>query len=378
MSVPVLRLQYTREEIDYIKDGIEKVLRSGQLTMSERVREFELEFARFCDVKFAVATNSGTSSLEMAFRAIGVEGGTVIVPSNTYMATPIAAIKAGAKVIFTECQKENLQLDPQDLKRKIRSNTRAVVVVHIGGIITPYFYEINEICDQKGIPVIEVAAHAHGATIDNIKAGKLGLAGSFSFYPTKVITTGEGGMLTTDDDVIYRKALVLREHGKENHKFNVHVEFGDNWRFSEIHAVLGLQQMKKVEEILSTRRRLAQLYDEGLRAVKGIKLVKIPEKIQSSYYKYVVFLDDKIDRIWFKKELRNRFDIFLPGEVYSDPCHSQPVFKKYPEKVANSPDDRFPVTDYVCKQHVCFPLYPGLKEKEIEYIMESIKAVLVK
>lgn len=378
MCVPIMRLEYTPEEIEFIKEEIENVLQSGHLTMSEKVREFESEFAKFCNVKHAVATNSGTSSLEIALRAIGVERGTVVMPSNTYMATCIAAVQAGAKVVFTECQKENLQIDPLDLKRKIKPDTRAVIIVHIGGIISPHYYEIKEICDQNGIPLIEDAAHAHGATIDNIKAGKLGLAGSFSFFPTKVINTAEGGMLTTDDKEIYRKALILREHGKEDHDFNVHVEFGYNWRFSEIHAVLGLQQMKKVEKILSTRRRLAELYVKRLRGVKGIQLVKIPHNIKSSYYKFIVFLDNKIERTWFKEELKKRFGISLTGEVYSDPCHIQPVFKKYPETIANSPEDKFPITDYVCKHHVCLPLYPGLKEEEIDYIVKSINTLLMK
>ena len=376
MNIPILRFSYTEEDIKYIKDEIEKVIRSGYLTMSERVKEFERLFANFCGVKYAVGTNSGTSSIEIVLRAIGIDSATVIVPSNTYMATPIAVIKAGGRVIFTECQRENLQMDPDDLERKIQSDTKAVIIVHIGGIISPYLNQIKKICEDYGLFLIEDAAHAHGATIDGRKAGSLSLAGSFSFYPTKVLTTAEGGMLTTDDENIYQKALVLREHGKADHSFNVHVEFGDNWRFSEIHAVLGIQQMKKVDWILSERRRIAHRYDELLEGVDGVKLIKIPSNIQSSYYKYIVYLNEKIDRAKVKKELKEKYQVSLTGEVYSHPCHSQPVFKKYPNTVANHKNDVFPVTEYVCKHHVCLPVYPGLTDEEIEYVVDSLKKVL--
>ena len=246
MKIPILKLPYTEEDIDYIKEEIEKILRSGTITMGSRVQTFEEQFASFCGVKYALATNSGTSSLEIILRTINVDKKTVVMPSNTYMATPLAAIKAGGKVIFTECERDNLQMSPEDLKRKIQEDTKAVVIVHIGGIISPKIEEILNICSDYNVPLVEDAAHAHGAKYDNVKAGNIGIAGSFSFYPTKILTTAEGGMITTNDENIYQNAIVLREHGKSSLNPNLHIEIGDNWRFSEIHAALGLQQMKKL------------------------------------------------------------------------------------------------------------------------------------
>ena len=202
MEIPILRIHYSEDDIRFIKDEIDKTLRSGYLTMSKRVQEFENKFSAFCGTRYAVGTNSGTSSLEIILRALGVDGSTVIVPSNTYMATPIAVVNAGGRVIFAECQKENLQIDPDDMEQKIQMNTRAVVIVHIGGIISPHLNRIRDICKKRELLLIEDAAHAHGATIDGEMAGTLGIAGSFSFYPTKVMTTAEGGMLTTDNDEI--------------------------------------------------------------------------------------------------------------------------------------------------------------------------------
>ncbi len=375
-KIPILRLPYTDEDIDFIRSGITGVLRSGYLTMGEQVTKFERKFAEFTGTKYAVATNSGTSSLEIILRAIGVEGKTVIVPSNTFMATATAVVHAGGRVIFADCQRENLQLDPADLPKKIRKDTKVVILVHIGGIISPHLDEIKKICDRNGLFFMEDAAHAHGATIDGRKAGTLGLAGSFSFYPTKVLTTAEGGMVTTNDEGIYHKSVILRDHGKADEKENVHVEFGYNWRFSELHAVLGLQQMNRAEAILAERRRIARLYDELLEGVKGIRKVQIPPNIQSSYYKYIVFLDDKYEREQIKRELKEKYDIALTGEVYAQPCHSQPVFRKYPGAMANAPGDTFPQTDYVSRKHVCLPLYPGLTTEEVAYVVESLQRVL--
>lgn len=376
LNIPILRLPYTPAEIDFVTKSIAEVLRSGYLTMGEKVAQFEKAFADFSGTKYAIATNSGTSSLEIILRAIGVADNTVIVPSNTMMASPASVIHAGAKVTFADCQKENLQLDPQDLRRKIRADTKVVMLVHIGGTISPALDEIQDICEQNGLVLIEDAAHAHGATIDGRQAGSLGIAGSFSFYPTKAIVTAEGGMITTDDENIYQKSLVLRDHGKAHPDFNVHTEFGYNWRFSELHAVLGIQQMKKADAILTERRRIAHMYDKKLEGMKRIRKLEIPPNIKPSFYKYIVFLDDDIDRDAVKRELKERYSVSLTGEVYSHPCHSQPVFKKYPWVKVNDPGDTFPQTEYVSKRHICLPLYPGLTEEEIDYVVDSLRKVL--
>ena len=376
LNIPILRLSYTQEEMDFIKEGVVEVLKSGYLTMGEKVAQFEKMFADFTGTRYAIGTNSGTSSLEIILRAIGVEGNTVIVPSNTFIASAITVVHAGGRVIFVDCEKENLQLDPQDLRGKLHHDTKAVMLTHTGGMITPALDEIKSICDEKGIFLIEDAAHAHGATIDGRKAGTLGTAGSFSFYPTKVLTTGEGGIITTDDDNIYKKAVSLRDHGRDEANANIHIEVGYNWRFSELHAVLGLQQMKKAEAILAERRKIAQMYDQKLEGIKGLKRLKTPPNIRSSYYKYIVFLEEQLDKDKVKRDLKEKHSVSLTGEVYAHPCHSQPVFKKYPSVVANDPSDTFPQTEYIAQRHICLPLYPGLTEEEIDYIVDSLEKVL--
>ena len=375
-EIPLLRLQYTEEDISFIKSGIAEIMTSGYLTMDKKVRDFEKHFSEFIGVKYAIGVNSGTSALEIILRALNVTGKSVVIPTITFMATPLAVIHAGAKIIFVDVLPEDFSINPEDLKKKIRHDTIGVIPVHIGGIISTSWGKICEICDENNLLVIEDAAHAHGASIDGKMAGSLGIAGAFSFYPTKVLTTGEGGMITTDDDRIYDLSLVLREHGKENPNFNLHTELGYNWRFSEIHALLGLLEMEKCDSIISERRRLAKLYDQLLENVAGVKCVTTPENIVSPYYKYIIYLDKKFESERIKLKLKEDFNISLPGEVYSEPCHSQPVFKKYPELVLNDPDDLFPGAQYVSTRQLCLPLYPSLTDDELRYVVDSFKVVL--
>jgi len=376
MRVPILRIPFTNKEILSIQNAIEDVLKSGQIAMGKYVAEFEKRFAEFTGTKYAVGVNSGTSALEIPLRAIDVSKSSVIVPTNTFMATATAVVHAGGKIVFADACKEDLGIDPKDLKRKIRKDTKAVMLVHVGGIISKHYSEIKEICTDSNIILMEDSAHAHGATIDGKKAGSLGLASGFSFYPTKVMTCGEGGMITTDDKDIYEHAEMLRDHGKPDHRFNEHTEFGYNWRLTELHAIVGLEQLKKIDWILRERRRVAKQYDEILRDTKEIELVNIPKNIESSYYKYIVYLRNGIGRDYVKKEMKNRYDVELTGEVYADPCHSQPVFKKYPETILNKKDDKFPGADYVCNRHICLPLYPGLTDEEVNYVAASLKKVV--
>ena len=375
-EIPVLRLKYTEEEIAYIQSGIAEIMNSGYLTMDQKVRDFEKQFSGFVGVNNAVGVNSGTSALEIILRSLNVSGKSVVVPTITFMATPLAVIHAGAKVIFVDVLAEDLSIDPVDLRKKIREDTVAVIAVHIGGIISSSWKEISDICHQNNLFLVEDAAHAHGASIDGQMAGSLGVAGAFSFYPTKILTTAEGGMITTDNSEVYKTSLTLREHGKENPKFNLHSELGYNWRFSEFHALLGILEMKRCDLIIKERIRLAKLYDQYLEDIFGVKSIILPGNIISPYYKYIVFLDEKYSRNKIKSKLKENFNISLPGEVYSEPCHNQPVFKKYPDLILNHKKDFFPGAQYVCERQICLPLYPSLTDDELKYVVESLQTVL--
>src|SRR5262249_41972196 len=174
MRVAGFDLRYSDEEVRSIMAGFEKILRGGFISIGSNVEEFEREWAKYCGGKYAFGTSNGTCSIELILLAIGVEGAPVAVRSHTFIASAAAAIHAGAKVIFVDCQRETFQMSPQDLRRKIQPDTKAVLLVHMSGIISPQIEEIRNICREHDVSLIEDAAHAHGATIDGRKAGSLG------------------------------------------------------------------------------------------------------------------------------------------------------------------------------------------------------------
>ena len=374
MRVAGFDLKYPENEVQSLAAAFEQILRSGFISMGRNVAEFERQWAEYCGAKYALGTANGTCSLEMILRAIGVNGGTVIVPSHTFIATATAAIHAGAKVLFVDCQRENFQMDPEDLRRRIRSDTRAVVLVHMSGIISPHIEQIKAICDDHGVALVEDAAHAHGATIDGRKAGSLGLAGAFSFFSTKVLTTGEGGMITTDNEKIYAAAHAQRDHGRFGSEPNLHEDIGYNWRPGEFNAVLGLEQMRRVDEILQRRRHIARSYDQklGARKIPGIRRLEIPARVQSSYYKYVVYFETPIERERLKQKLKQDYGVSLPGELYNRDCHTQPLFTRYPETIISQPPESFPETNYVVAHHFCLPLYFDLTDEQVDYVVYAL------
>ena len=374
-KIPILRLHYSTSEKRNISKGIGGILNSGNLTMSKKVFQFEKHFAKYVGTKYAVAVNCGTSALEISLRALNVEGKSIIVPTNTFMATPLAAIHAGAKVIFADISEKTLSIQADEIKKKITKNTVGIILVHIGGIISNEWTKIKKICISKNLFILEDAAHAHGSKINNKYAGNLGIAAAFSFYPTKVLTTGEGGMITTNDKKLYQKFLILRDHGKQNPSLNIHTELGSNWRPSEIQGFLGAQQVKKAKSIVSQRTKIASMYDKILKNTPSIRLLEIPSYIKSSYYKYIIFVNKNI-RNKIKKMMYEKFEISLPGEVYSHLCHSQPVFKKYTTRIIKKGDYSFKIAKKISSELLCLPLYPSLKKYEIRYVVNSLKKTL--
>lgn len=371
MNIPAARIYFPEEDRREILKQIDRILDSGQLTLGKYAREFEQRFAEYVSTKYAVAVNSGTSALEIILRALDIEGSSVIVPTNTFFATPAAVVHAGGRVIFADIT-DNLCLAPQSLQQNIQKDTKAVFMVHIGGLVPPQIAEIQQICQEHGLTLIEDAAHAQGSTLNGKKAGTFGIAAAFSFYPTKVITSAEGGMITTDDENIYKRALVFRDQGKAGFLGNVHTEMGYNWRMSEIHAAIGLSQFGRLEEFITDRREVAHIYDEELAKVDSLSPLKIPPEAKSNYYKYVAVLKNGIDRAALKKELSNKYNISLSGEVYELPCHLQPIFKAlYGFKGRD-----LPIAEDLCKRHICLPVFARMTEEQARYVVESLKEVL--
>lgn len=395
-SVPILRIPFSEAERKTYHDDIDKILDSGYLTQGEYTERFENAFAEFVGTDHAIACSSGTSALELAIRGLGVEGQSVVVPTNTFMATAFAAMHAGNRVIFADSNPETFALDPIDVRKRISEDTSAIVLVHIGGIVTDEIEEIRSICEEHQLSLIEDAAHAHGSSIEGENAGTLGDVAAFSFYPTKVLTTGEGGVVTTDDDALADMIKCLRNHGKNPTEDNAITEFGYNWRMDELTAALGLRQIEGALDRIGARKKIASFYDEKVPSVPGMAPLELPAGSRSSYYKYVVILDDWVDRAELKTRMSADYDVGLTGEVYASLCHDEPLWEDvtYCGAGRNGPDREpacemwpqcgcdtrqtvgFDGAEQIANSHVCLPIYPDLSMNERTHVIKSLRSVM--
>ena len=370
MKVPPVRVCFSEEDRSEILARIDDSLSTGQLTLGKYGKEFEEDFASFHSAKYSVGVNSGTCAIEIPLRILGVTDREVLVPTNTFFATPAAVLHAGGRVRFVDADPETFSINVDHLRKSITDATAGVIVVHIAGVVTPRMPEIQEICREHGLFLFEDAAHAHGSRLGDQYAGTFGDAGSFSFYPTKVITSGEGGMILTNDERIRDESKLYRDQGKISFTQNLHDKLGSNWRLSEPHAAIGLQHLKRLEEFIEERTRIAHFFDEALGAISGISPVLVPKECRSSYYKYLAMLDEGIDRAMLKKRLREDYGVALSGEVYELPCHQQPIFE------GMGGDAEFPFAEDICRRHVCLPIFQGMTQEEIEHVVNSFEKAL--
>jgi len=350
-----------------ILNAIRKILKSGRLMEGEYSSSFEQKFAQYIGTKYAVALNSCTSALEIVLRYINVKGAEVIVPANTFIATPNAVVYAGAKPVFADIESDTFCLDPADLQRRITPKTKAVIVVHIAGLISPRISEIIKICKAKKLVLIEDCAHAHGSIYKGKKAGSFGLAGCFSFYPTKIMTTGSGGMLTTNNKSLDAFARSLRLHGKGKSLSEI-INFGNDWFLDEFRSAIGLFQLEELENMLKTRRRIAKAYLKLLRNQKNLQIYNVPKYCRHAYYKFPVLVDSSINVKRLRGIIQHKYDFELEA-VYNPPCHLQPIYKGH---------GRFPVAEDVLSRQISLPIHPLLTDKQVNYVVGALTRILEK
>ncbi|MBI2829945.1 MAG: DegT/DnrJ/EryC1/StrS aminotransferase family protein, partial [Chloroflexi bacterium] len=256
------------------------------------------------------------------------------------------------------------------VEKKLTPRTKAVVTVHIGGLVSPHTLELADICKRKGIYLIEDAAHAQGSAYGDQKAGTFGIGGAFSFFSTKVMTTGEGGMVITSDESIYKKALVLRDQAKivKGSYQNYHEELGYNWRMTEVTALMGITQLDLLDKFIERRNQIAKIYDEELANVKNLRILRRPSAARHNYYKYIGFLEN-YDREKLQKEVKEKFGVSMGGYVYEIPLHKQPAFKEFV-------DGSLPRAEDLCQRHVCPPIFYTMTDEEAHYAGNSIARCL--
>ena len=334
--------EYISKFFEYEKE----IFEDGFWSCGSKNELFEKKFGEKVNL-FSRTVSSGGTGLYSILKYINVEGMEVILPTNTFIADAYAIKMAGGKVVYADCNKEDLCLSFNDMKKKITKNTKAVVVVHIGGHIAFQINEIADYCREKGIYLIEDCAHAHGASWNGKSAGSFGFAGFYSFYATKTLPLGEGGMVVSQNEEFINWFEKFRNYGKrvEDGKVLYDLAEGFNFRMNEFNAALGLVQLERLDEILERKRKLAAKYDQIFD-----KRVVFPEGMQSGYYKYIAFdvnLTEETGRVFGIKDL----------------CHNV-------EKL----DLELPNSIWVAEHHRCVPIYDGYRysEESVEFLEKQL------
>ena len=369
MRVPAASIVFSEADIAEALELIGQSLRSGQLTLGKHGQAFEEAFAATCGRKHAIAVSSGTSALEIVLRSLDVADREVIVPDNTFFATAAAVQHAGGTPVFGDSNRDTLGISVDDVLARITPQTAGVIAVHIGGIVSPEIPRLEAELKARGLFLLCDAAHAHMASLDGQDASTWGVASTYSFYPTKVMTSGEGGMIVTDDDRIAEEARIFRDQGKAGFTSNFHTHLGANWRLSEPHAAIGLVQLKRLPEFIARRREVAAAYEETIRRVGGLALPAAQALDQSNFYKFVCYLPDGVDRKDLKQTMREKYEVGLSGEVYELPLHAQPVF-------APLARGSYPGADDVCSRQICPPVSARMTPEDARYVIESIAEIL--
>ena len=354
---------FSEEDRKFILEEIDKILKGeGFLSNHKWNREFEKEYANYVGSKYALTTNNGTSALELMYTASNLKGSEIIIPTNTFAATAFAAIHAGAKPVFADIS-DDLCLSPESVEDKITNKTKAVVVVHIGGFISPNVEILKEICDKNGLYLLEDAAHAQGSILNGQKAGTFGEAAATSFFSTKVITTGEGGMITTNNEELYEKAILIRDQAKVKKGIyqNYHEEIGDNFRMTEIQALIGLIQLRNLEKFIEKRTKIARLYDKGLRG--SLRFIEVPKNSRPNYYKWIGFFSGDREKLYLAMREKG---IFMGGLVYEFPLHILPAFLAYAS-------GELPNSEKLCSQIICPPIHSQMTEDDVNLVVKNLK-----
>jgi perosamine synthetase len=367
--IPSGRPSFSSEDVDEVLRGVRQILESGRLVLGPQTAEFEDRFGRYVGVDHAVALSSCMAALQIAFRFLGVHGREVVVCANDFPGVVSAVLYEGGKPVLAEMDPATFCLDVDDALERVTPNTAGVVVTHIAGLVCPAIDELREACRERSLFLVEDASHAHGASIGERRAGSLSDVGCFSFYATKVMTTGTGGMLTTGNSALASYARSVRHHGQGARR-NEFTSMGSDWCLSEMHALLGLQQLRGLDASVECRNRVVDWYRESLRNVEWVTIPTHPAHFRHAYYRFPVLLREDLDARRFREILELEFGV-ENGTLYDPPCHLQPAFRK----LLGHDEGSFPRTEATLKRQVCPPVSPSLSRTEVDRVVEAMQMV---
>jgi dTDP-4-amino-4,6-dideoxygalactose transaminase len=374
--VPLADVSIGEEEEKAVMD----VLRSGWLTMGAVTQAFEQEFAEFVGAKHAFAVNNATAALHLACLAVGLGAGDeVIVPSLTFVATANAVRYTGAKVVFADIESEDwLCICPQAIEEKITERTKAIVVMHYAGFACD-MPAIMRVAKERGLAVIEDAAHAVGASLDGKALGTWGDVGCYSFFGNKNMTTGEGGMLVTNDDHLAEKVKILRSHGMTTLTWDRHqghastydvIGLGYNYRIDEIRSAIGREQLKKLPAGNAMREFLVERYRKAFaEQVPALGLPFSEQRGISSQHIFPVLLPEGVDRETYREKMKADG---IQTSFHYPPVHQFKIYRNSPQKF----DEDLWMTENVAARQVTLPLFPGMTNEQQDLVIESVVKAL--
>jgi perosamine synthetase len=361
--IPVYEPDLSGNELRYVTDCVQT---SWISSIGEYVGRFEQEFARFCDARYGIATSNGTTALHLALVTLGIGAGDeVIVPTLTFIATTNAVTYTGARPVLVDSEPQTWNLDPARLEESITPRTKAIIPVHVYG--HPVDMDpVLEVARHYGLYVIEDAAEAHGAEYKGRKVGALGDIGCFSFYGNKIITTGEGGMLVSDDAQLAERAAALRDHAMSPEKRYWHFDVGYNYRLTNLQAAVGVAQMERIHELIAVKRRNAHYYNDLLREVRGITLPPEASWAKNVYWMYSILVEDSsgVGRDELAAHLKERG---IDSRPFFHPLHTMPPYRQ---------DISLPVAESLARKGLNLPSSAILQERDIERIVGAIKELV--
>lgn len=358
--IPVSEPTIGEKEIEYVLQAV----KSGWVSsLGEFITRFEQEFAAYIGTKYALTTSNGTTALHLALVSLGIkEGDEVIVPDLTFIATANAVAYTGAKPVFADIDPETWCIDPEDVRKKITNKTKAIIPVHLYGHPAD-MDRIVEIANEYGLYIIEDCAEAHGAEYKGKKVGSIGTCGVFSFYGNKIITTGEGGIITTNDEKLYEKAKYLRDHAMSKEKRYWHTEIGYNYRMTNIQAALGLAQLERIDEIIEKKRKIFEWYKERLGGIEGIRLNPEKEWAKNVFW-MVCFVNENFDELKRDEFIKKLKEKGIDTRPFFYPCSIMPMYKV----------DGFinPVSYEIYKKGINLPSSYSLTAEDVDYTCRKI------
>ena len=362
-QISLYKPDITDKEIEYVN----QVLRSGVLSIGPKIEEFETMIAKFTGVKHAVAVNSGTSALHLIIRALGIkEGDEVITTPFSFIASANCILFEKAVPVFVDIDEETLNIDINQIEEKITDKTKAILVVDVFG--QPMnLNKVREIARKHNLYVIEDSCEALGSIYQDTKAGSSADAAAFAFYPNKQITTGEGGIIVTNNDEVAELCRSMRSQGRAvTGLWLYHERLGYNYRLSEIHSALGIAQMERIDEIIEKRNAAANYYSEKLKEIPWVQAPYIhPNVSRMSWFVYVIRVSEEIrnDLIDYLR------DNGIGCKPYFTPIHLQPFYR---ETFGYKSGD-FPATEKAGNECIAIPFYTNLTREEIDYVVDTIK-----